>query len=101
MCEVQRTNGTFRERYHKYHVLTQPMHLSFGLSVAADRWAPELAKIDHKISKYINGSPVRIDGRPRASGLLDTVSPSVLLWSPFHPLSLGPECKSTWCRFTP
>ncbi|KAF8327226.1 phosphoglycerate mutase-like protein [Cantharellus anzutake] len=40
---------------------------------AADRWAPELEKLDNKISKYINGKPVRIDGRPRASGLLDTV----------------------------
>ena len=100
MCEAQRVNGTFRERYHKYHVLTPPMCLPFGLSVAVDRWAPELAKIDHKISRYINGSPVRIDGR-RASGLLDTVSPSVLWWSLFHPLSLGPERKSTWCRITP
>lgn len=54
--------------------------------VAAERWAPELAKIDDKISRYINGSPVRIDGRPRASGLFDTIRSAKA-----HGVKLPPE----------
>ncbi|KAF8589105.1 phosphoglycerate mutase-like protein [Ramaria rubella] len=33
---------------------------------------PLLAPLDSKLSKYIGG-PLRIDGRPRASGILDTI----------------------------
>jgi len=36
-------------------------------------WNPTLEPLDEKISKYIGGNPVRLDGQPRASGILDTV----------------------------
>ncbi|KAI5480425.1 acid phosphatase [Pseudohyphozyma bogoriensis] len=39
---------------------------------AALTWNPSLAPLDSLIGKYING-PVRIDGHPRANGILDTV----------------------------
>jgi acid phosphatase len=33
-----------------------------------------LEPLDKKLSKYIGGNPIRVDGKPRASGILDTVS---------------------------
>ena len=43
-------------------------------TAAAIAWNPTLEPLDEKLSKYIGGNPVRLDGRPRASGILDTVS---------------------------
>ncbi|KAH7882424.1 phosphoglycerate mutase-like protein [Phlebopus sp. FC_14] len=40
---------------------------------AAVLWNPRLQVLDKKLSKYINGRPIRVDGSPRASGILDTV----------------------------
>lgn len=40
---------------------------------ACDKYNPKLAALDEKVSSYIDGNPVRIDGHPRASGILDTV----------------------------
>jgi len=34
---------------------------------------PTLEPLDKKISKYIGGNPVRIDGSPKASGILETI----------------------------
>ena len=46
----------------------------FTLRVAAIvAWNPVLEPFDEKISKYIGGNPVRVDGKPRATGILDTV----------------------------
>jgi len=36
-------------------------------------WNPTLEPLDEKLSEYIGGNPVRLDGKPRASGILDTV----------------------------
>jgi hypothetical protein len=48
---------------------------SFTVQIAAAvAWNPTLEPLDEKISKYIGGNPVRLDGKPRASGILDTVS---------------------------
>jgi hypothetical protein len=44
------------------------------LKAAAEAYNHILEPLDKKISKYINGNPIRIDGKPRASGILDTVS---------------------------
>ena len=33
-----------------------------------------LEPLDQQISKYIGGKPVRVDGSPKASGILETVS---------------------------
>ena len=46
---------------------------SFLFTAAAAAWNPALEPLDDKISKYLGGNPVRIDGRPRASGIFDTV----------------------------
>ena len=40
---------------------------------AAEAYNHTLEHLDKKISKYIDGNPIRIDGKPRASGILDTV----------------------------
>ncbi|KAI0646511.1 phosphoglycerate mutase-like protein [Trametes meyenii] len=40
---------------------------------AAAAWNTTLEPLDKKISKYIGGNPVRLDGKPRASGILDTI----------------------------
>lgn len=41
--------------------------------VAASAFNPALERLDERISKYIDGAPFRLDGKPRASGVLDTV----------------------------
>ncbi|KAH8923448.1 phosphoglycerate mutase-like protein [Atractiella rhizophila] len=46
---------------------------SMYASAAAQKWEPELAKLDDKIAKYTEG-PLRIDSSPRASGVLDTMA---------------------------
>jgi acid phosphatase len=40
---------------------------------AATAYNPTLEPLDKRISKYIGGNPIRIDGKPRASGILDTI----------------------------
>ena len=45
---------------------------------AAVSMNPTLESLDQKISKYIGGNPVRIDGSPKASGILETVSSTVV-----------------------
>ena len=47
-------------------------------SVAAVSMNHTLEPLDQKISKYIGGNPVRIDGSPKASGILETVSSTVV-----------------------
>jgi len=53
-----------------------PTNVMFTFDSAATiAWNPTLEPLDGRISKYIGGNPVRLDGKPRASGILDTVSP--------------------------
>ncbi|KAF5390113.1 hypothetical protein D9757_003824 [Collybiopsis confluens] len=40
---------------------------------AASAYNHTLEPLDKKLSKYIDGRPVRVDGKPRASGILDTI----------------------------
>ncbi|KAJ3782805.1 histidine phosphatase superfamily [Lentinula aff. detonsa] len=40
---------------------------------AASAYNHTLEPLDKKISKYLDGHPIRIDGKPRASGILDTI----------------------------
>lgn len=40
---------------------------------AAEAFNHTLEHLDPKLSKYLDGNPIRIDGKPRASGVLDTV----------------------------
>lgn len=52
------------------------LEIGFAKAAAA-AWNPALEPLDKKISKYIGGNPVRIDGRPRASGIFDTIRSAV------------------------
>jgi acid phosphatase len=49
------------------------LEIGFARAAAA-AWNHALEPLDDKISKYIGGNPVRLDGQPRASGIFDTVS---------------------------
>ncbi|KDQ22366.1 hypothetical protein PLEOSDRAFT_1079741 [Pleurotus ostreatus PC15] len=40
---------------------------------AANLYNPALESLDRRLSKYIGGHPVRVDGKPRASGIMDTI----------------------------
>ncbi|KAF8601562.1 phosphoglycerate mutase-like protein [Ceratobasidium sp. AG-I] len=46
--------------------------IAFNRAAARDN-NPKLERFDSKLSKYINGNPIRIDGQPRLSGIMDTV----------------------------
>ncbi|KAG6379653.1 histidine phosphatase superfamily [Boletus reticuloceps] len=48
------------------------LELRFAEAAAA-RWNSRLQTLDGRLSKYLNGRPIRVDGSPRASGILDTV----------------------------
>ncbi|KAG8216430.1 phosphoglycerate mutase-like protein [Butyriboletus roseoflavus] len=48
------------------------LELRFAQAAAA-RWNSRLQTLDERLSKYIKGKPIRVDGSPRASGILDTV----------------------------
>lgn len=53
------------------------LQIGFAQAAAA-AYNHTLEPLDKKVSKYIAGNPIRIDGKPRASGILDTVCPYVL-----------------------
>ncbi|PSR78600.1 hypothetical protein PHLCEN_2v7347 [Hermanssonia centrifuga] len=44
---------------------------------AAESWSHALEPLDKKISKYIGGNPIRLDGKPRASGVFDTIRAAI------------------------
>ncbi|KXN89150.1 putative acid phosphatase SPBC4.06 [Leucoagaricus sp. SymC.cos] len=53
---------------------------------AAEAYNRMLEPLDKKLSKYINGNPVRVDGKPRASGIMDTIRASIA-----HGIKVPPE----------
>ncbi|THU90595.1 phosphoglycerate mutase-like protein [Dendrothele bispora CBS 962.96] len=53
---------------------------------AATAYNHTLEPLDKKLSKYIGGNPIRVDGKPRASGILDTVRAAVA-----HNIKVPPE----------
>ncbi|KAE9396149.1 phosphoglycerate mutase-like protein, partial [Gymnopus androsaceus JB14] len=53
---------------------------------AASGYNHTLEPLDKKLSKYINGQPIRIDGKPRASGILDTIKAATA-----HGVKVPPE----------
>ncbi|KAI0371258.1 phosphoglycerate mutase-like protein [Pilatotrama ljubarskyi] len=55
---------------------------------AAAAWNSTLAPLDKKLSKYIGGNPIRLDGKPRASGILDTIRAAEA-----HGVKIPPEFK--------
>ncbi|KAF7349275.1 Acid phosphatase [Mycena sanguinolenta] len=53
-------------------------YLQIGFAqAAAAAYNQTLEPLDKHLSKYLDGRPIRIDGRPRASGVLDTVRAAV------------------------
>lgn len=63
------------------YVSNEQRVLILYIVAAAARWNSRLQTLDARLSKYIKGKPIRIDGSPRASGILDTVSPRKALTS--------------------
>ncbi|KAL4254370.1 Histidine phosphatase superfamily protein [Abortiporus biennis] len=63
------------------------LQIGFAQAAAA-AWNHTLEPLDKKISKYINDQPIRLDGKPRASGVLDTVRSAVA-----HDVVVPPEFK--------
>ncbi|KZT10258.1 phosphoglycerate mutase-like protein [Laetiporus sulphureus 93-53] len=55
---------------------------------AAVEWNESLSILDEKVSKYIGGNPIRLDGKPRASGILDTINSANA-----HGVNIPPEFK--------
>ncbi|KAK7043031.1 hypothetical protein VNI00_008769 [Paramarasmius palmivorus] len=53
---------------------------------AASAFNPTLEPLDKKLSKYIGGKPVRVDGKPRASGIMDTIRAAAA-----HNIKVPPE----------
>ncbi|OCB89129.1 phosphoglycerate mutase-like protein [Sanghuangporus baumii] len=53
---------------------------------AAAAYNHTLEPLDEKLSKYIGGRPVRVDGQPRASGIMDTIRASKA-----HGIKVPPE----------
>jgi acid phosphatase len=60
----------------KYHLFPFLTYLTMG-PAAASAYNHTLEKLDSKIAKYNDGNPIRVDGRPRASGILDTIRAAV------------------------
>ncbi|KAI0340408.1 phosphoglycerate mutase-like protein [Trametopsis cervina] len=52
------------------------LEIGFARAAAA-AWNHALEPLDERIGKYLGGNPVRLDGRPRASGILDTIRSAV------------------------
>lgn len=53
---------------------------------AAAAYNPTLEHLDARLSKYLDGQPVRVDGKPRASGIMDTVRAAIA-----HGIKVPPE----------
>ncbi|KAF8317194.1 phosphoglycerate mutase-like protein [Clavulina sp. PMI_390] len=56
------------------YICARLKELMIGFEKAAiEKYNPRLAAFNAELSPYINGNPVQIDGKPRASGILDTI----------------------------
>jgi len=53
---------------------------------AAAAFNRTLEPLDDRLSKYLGGNPIRVDGKPRASGVLDTVRAAIA-----HGIQVPPE----------
>ncbi|KAJ7889718.1 histidine phosphatase superfamily [Mycena leptocephala] len=62
-------------------------YLQIGFAqAAAAAYNQTLEPLDKYLSKYLNGRPIRIDGKPRASGVLDTIRAAIA-----HGVKVPPE----------
>ncbi|KIM85708.1 hypothetical protein PILCRDRAFT_816911 [Piloderma croceum F 1598] len=55
---------------------------------AAGAYNKTLEPLDKIISKYIGGNPIRVDGKPRASGVMDTIRAAIA-----HGIKVPPEFR--------
>ncbi|ESK96267.1 acid phosphatase [Moniliophthora roreri MCA 2997] len=53
---------------------------------AASAFNPTLEPLDKKLSKYLGGNAIRVDGKPRASGIMDTIRAAIA-----HNIKVPPE----------
>ncbi|THH11457.1 hypothetical protein EW146_g8034 [Bondarzewia mesenterica] len=67
-------------------ILQRQVSLKSTTLSAASTYNHTLEPLDKKISKYLGGNPIRIDGRPRASGVLDTIRAAMA-----HGIKVPPE----------
>ncbi|CAL1708943.1 unnamed protein product [Somion occarium] len=63
------------------------LQIGFAQAAAA-AWNSTLEPLDKRVSKYLGGNPIRLDGKPRASGVLDTVRAAIA-----HGISVPPEFR--------
>ncbi|GLB39148.1 putative histidine acid phosphatase family protein [Lyophyllum shimeji] len=61
------------------------LQLGFA-QAAATAYNPTLEPLDARIAKYLDGKPIRVDGKPRASGIMDTVRAAIA-----HGIEVPPE----------
>ncbi|KAB5591231.1 hypothetical protein CTheo_5313 [Ceratobasidium theobromae] len=61
--------------------------LAFNIAAARDN-NPKLEQFDSRLSKYIGGNPIRIDGKPRLSGIMDTIRAADV-----HGIRIPPEFR--------
>ncbi|KAJ3517906.1 hypothetical protein NLJ89_g203 [Agrocybe chaxingu] len=61
------------------------LQISFA-KAAAEAYNKTLEHLDKKVSKYIDGNPIRVDGKPRASGVMDTIRAAIA-----HGVKVPPE----------
>ena len=55
------------------NVIFPVLCLTTSCTAAAEAFNHTLEHLDPKLSKYLDGNQIRVDGKPRASGVLDTV----------------------------
>ncbi|EJD05488.1 phosphoglycerate mutase-like protein [Fomitiporia mediterranea MF3/22] len=76
--ELRVRNGVDENLIANSYTCKRLEHLLIGFAqAAAAAYNHTLEPLDEKLSKYIGGRPVRIDGQPRASGILDTIKASM------------------------
>ncbi|RDB30261.1 putative acid phosphatase SPBC4.06 [Hypsizygus marmoreus] len=61
------------------------LQLGFA-KAAATAYNPSLEHLDKRLSRYLDGNPIRVDGKPRASGIMDTVRAAIA-----HGIKVPPE----------
>ncbi|PFH47755.1 hypothetical protein AMATHDRAFT_66976 [Amanita thiersii Skay4041] len=80
-------NGKDENLYGNTYACKRLELLQLGFAkAAAAAYNPTLEPLDNKVSKYIGGNPVRLDGKPRASGIMDTIRAAVA-----HGIRVPPE----------
>ncbi|KAK2465059.1 hypothetical protein APHAL10511_002867 [Amanita phalloides] len=71
-------NGKDENLYGNTYACKRLEALQLGFTqAAAAAFNPTLESLDDKLSKYNGNNPIRVDGKPRASGIMDTIRAAV------------------------